>query len=504
MDRRSFLTSVTLLGVTRKGKPAIAGGFVNDSYALGHRLRDGMLETSARDTRRVAVAIVGGGIAGLSAAWRLQKRGLRDFVILEMEPEAGGNSRSGRNEVSAYPWAAHYVPVPGPHATLVRELFEELGVLADGRWDERHLCHAPQERLFIHGRWQEGLEPTVGPARRDKDQIARFEDRIRQLRATGEFTIPMAAGGKPSALDALSMRAWLDREGLDSPWLGWLVDYACRDDYGALAADTSAWAGLHYFAAREPEEEGPLTWAAGNGWVTARLLERVGWAVHAGSIVSRVARDGARWRVTTPGITWIAEAVIVASPLFVAARIVEGLARPADVQYSPWLTANLTLDRWPAEGGLPPAWDNVIFDSPGLGYVVATHQSFALHVPRTVWTYYWALVQGSPEQNRRWLLAQDWATLRDRVLADLSRAHRDIADCVSRVDIMRLGHAMVRPTVGFLSSPSRAAVQAAGRDRLYYAHSDVSGLALFEEAQYRGVVAADAALAAVGQGVSPA
>jgi glycine/D-amino acid oxidase-like deaminating enzyme len=499
MNRRTFLSSLTLLGVTRKARPPIAGGFVHDSVALGHRLRDGLLIDAPRETRRVSVAIVGGGIAGLSAAWRLQKRGMRDFVVLEMEPEAGGNSRSGASDVSAYPWAAHYVPVPGARAVLVRELFEELGVLSNGEWDERHLCHAPQERLFIHGRWQEGLEPSTGPARRDRDQIARFEDRIAQLRATGEFTIPMADGAKPSTLDSLSMRAWLDRENLDSPWLGWLVDYACRDDYGALASDTSAWAGLHYFAAREPEEIGPLTWTPGNGWITARLLERVGAAVRTSRIVSRVAREGTRWRVTTPDIAWVADAVIVASPLFVASRIVDGMPRAADVHYSPWLTANLTLERWPVERGLPPAWDNVIFDSPGLGYVVATHQSFRVHQPRTVWTYYWALAQGTPGQNRRWLLGQDWATLRDRILADLSRAHRDIAECVSRIDIMRLGHAMPRPTVGFLSSPSRLTAQKAGRDRLYFAHSDVSGLALFEEAQYRGVSAADAALAALGR-----
>ena len=34
-------------------------------------------------------------------------------------------------------------------------------------------------------------------------------------------------------------------------------------------------------------------------------------------------------------------------------------------------------------------------------------------------------------------------------------------------------------------------------ERLYFAHSDLSGLSLFEEAQYRGVQAADRALAAL-------
>ena len=95
------------------------------------------------------MVIVGGGIAGLSAAWRLQKRGFRDFVLLEMNGKPAATRARVKNEVSAYPWAAHYVPVPGPKAVYVRELFEELGVLRDGVWDERYLCFSPQERLFL-------------------------------------------------------------------------------------------------------------------------------------------------------------------------------------------------------------------------------------------------------------------------------------------------------------------------------------------------------------------
>src|SRR6185436_7031896 len=129
-------------------------------------------------------------------------------------------------------------------------------------WDERHLVHAPRERLFIHGRWQEGLEPLVGPTARDRDQFARFDERIDQFRATGRFAVPVAAGLDAEAIppeDSLSMAAWLDRERFDSPWLRWMIDYACRDDYGALSKDVSAWAGLYYFAARDSDEAGPLT-----------------------------------------------------------------------------------------------------------------------------------------------------------------------------------------------------------------------------------------------------
>jgi glycine/D-amino acid oxidase-like deaminating enzyme len=498
LTRREFF-GVTLLGLTRKSGRVILGGFVNESHAIGHRLRDGGPFPTPRDERKVAVAIVGGGIAGLSAAWRLQKRGLSDFVLLEMEPEVGGNARSGANEVSAYPWAAHYVPVPGRQATLVRELFAELGVLSpDGTWQERALCQAPEERLFLYGRWQDGLDPRTGPTARDRDQRARFDDCMTAFHASGEFTIPMALGARlDSPLDRLSMADWLVQHGFDSPWLRWSIDYACRDDYGALAAATSAWAGIHYFASREREDLGPLTWPDGNGWITKRLLERVGAFVRTDSVVYRIVRTGTRWRVVTPTTAWSADAVIFAAPSFLASRLVDGGPATPDFEYSPWLTANLTLDRWPAERSIPPAWDNVIFDSPGLGYVVATHQSVRTFIPQTVWTYYWSLARGTPLENRRWLLAQDWDTLKERVLVDLSRAHPDIRDVVTRVDICRLGHAMIRPTPGFLGSGARRLFRA-GASGLFYAHSDLSGLSLFEEAQFRGVTAADHALARVG------
>lgn len=497
VTRRQFL-SAALVGLTQKSGPRVAGGFVFESQVVGHQLRDRVPFPTPRESRRASIVIVGGGIAGLSAAWRLMKRGVTDFVVLEMDAVAGGNARSGENEISGYPWGAHYVPVPGRAAGLVRELFTDLGVFDGSEWDERHLVHAPKERLFIHGRWQDGLEPTVGPTMRDRAQFDRFEERIAQLRASGRFTVPSATGLGTSAPpeDSLSMAAWLEREGLDSPWLRWQVDYACRDDYGALATGVSAWAGLFYFAAREPEEDGPLTWPEGNGWIVRRLLERLGPRVLTGQVAYRVERLDRGFRVLTPDVQWTADAVIVAAPLLVASRIVDGAPR-SSVTYSPWFTANLTLDRWPAERQGEPAWDNVLFDSTSLGYVVATHQQLKRHIPRTVWTYYHALAHDTPDNARRWLLGRSWDSLRTQITADLSRAHPDIERCISRVDIFRIGHAMVRPTVGFLSDPTRRALQA-GSARLRYAHSDLSGLPLFEEAQYRGVVAADAVMRDLG------
>jgi hypothetical protein len=55
---------------------------------------------------------------------------------------------------------------------------------------------------------------------------------------------------------------------------------------------------------------------------------------------------------------------------------------------------------------------------------------------------------------------------------------------------------MIRPTVGFLSRAARQRMEAADAG-LFFAHSDVSGLSLFEEAHDGGVRAADRALRAV-------
>ena len=489
--RQLLLGAPALVGLAPKSEPRIAGSFVNESFPLGHRLRDHGSFRAPHRQRRVSVVIAGGGMAGLCAAWRLDKRGFRDFVVLEMEPAAGGNARWGENEITRYPWAAHYVPVPSRAEGLARELLEEFGAYAAGRWNERYLCFAPQERLYIHGRWQDGIEPELGAAARDREQFRRFEAMVREHRATGEFTIPMERGARDSDLDRVSFADWLAQQRLDSPYLRWYLDYCCRDDYGALSRDTSAWAGIHYFASREPEEKGPLTWPEGNGWITRRLTAKLAAYIHSGSPVYRIERAGARWRVTTPEVEYLCDHVIWAAPTFVAHYVIEGALPAEGFVYSPWLTANLTLHRIPDQRGSEQAWDNVIFGSPTLGYVDATHMSLATAPrERSVWTFYWSLAEYAPAEGRRVLLARDWAWWREAILHDLERAHPDIRQCVARIDVMRMGHAMIRPAVGFISSGQRKR-WLQPLDRVYFANSDLSGLSLFEEAQYRGVRAAD-------------
>src|SRR5207248_2573808 len=100
-------------GCSRKQPPLPDGKIVGPSEGLAHKLRDGYRpRPDAEHWFKKSVVIVGGGIAGLSAAWRLLRAGFDDFVLLELEPKPGGTSRYDTSPVTCYPWGAHYLPVP--------------------------------------------------------------------------------------------------------------------------------------------------------------------------------------------------------------------------------------------------------------------------------------------------------------------------------------------------------------------------------------------------------
>ncbi len=499
------------------------GSLAGASDSVGHRLRSASRERPAAEAwESHANVIVGGGIAGLSAAWRLAHEGVNDFVVLELEPALGGTSRSGSSPVTAYPWGAHYVPAPMKENPALVRLFREMSLLDGTDEDgqpavaEQFLCRDPEERLFYRGRWYEGLYLRAGATDDDLRQLHAFETEIarwagwRDVRGRRAFAIPTSAGSDDAevmALDRISARQWLDQHRWTSSRLHWYVEYACRDDYGTLLDDTSAWAVVFYFASRVANAGSAarplITWPEGNDRMAKHLARssvgraRPGWLVtdlqpvDGGVDVVAMSSDGRELR----GLH--AQRVIFAAPQFVARHVIAPYreAPPPHIgafQYGSWMVANLTVRDRPRSEGFPLAWDNVLYDSPALGYVVATHQSDADFGP-TVLTYYYPLCDGDPHAGRKRLLSagrDEWAEV---ALSDLSRAHPDLRGLTERLDVMRWGHAMVRPYVGFHSGDARRAAQQPFRG-IHFAHSDLSGVALFEEAFDQGLRAAEEVL----------
>jgi hypothetical protein len=420
----------------------------------------------------------------------------------------------------ACPLGAHYLPVPaaGGATDELSEWLHEIGLLRmeAGRTvpDERHLCHSPQERLFIEGHWVEGLLPPAEPGSRTLAQYRRFAALVTAAQGPANsraFTLPAHRAqwtAATAALDSLTFADWLAREGLDDALLLGYLDYGCRDDYGAGLTTVSAWAGLHYFASRhgfhapgdgEQEREGVFTWPEGNRWLADRLAAPLGERLHTARTVLAVretrqgvevlAHDEARDQPEA----WLADTVVMAVPLFVAGHLLQApppalRAATSALSHAPWLVANLHLTRPLLDRpGAAPAWDNVIHGSAGLGYVDAMHQSLRPYAGPTVLTAYQAL----PVSERAGLLAPDWRPWAERVLRDLQGAHPDLRERVARIELMRWGHAMAIPRPGL---QRHAALQAlrAQRGRLRFAHSDLAGYSVFEEAFTAGCEAAAA------------
>lgn len=526
LTRRTVLAgglAAGLWGCERQGptQGAWTGAWVGASHARGHRVRDlarsGALPAPAVQ-RRAGVLVVGAGVAGLACARALAAAGIDDVQLLELEDEAGGNSRSHRLAGMACPLGAHYLPVPGAHDTALLALLESLGLCRfnHGRWtfDERHLCHSPQERIFHDGRWQEGLLPM--PDAHALAAYRRFGQAVDDVRRAVPFSLPTARAGwsaAHAALDAVTFERWLDDGGHVHPLLRGHLDYCCRDDFGAGLQQVSAWAGLHYFASRHGfmapegesgEREAVLTWPEGNGWLTRRMAGPLADRLHAGRVALRVeaGRDAVQVDAWDAGAQrmerWQAGRVVMATPLHVAVRLFsappDALVEAARAMHqAPWLVANLHVaDALDDPPGAPPAWDNVIHGSALLGYVDAMHQSTRPHPGPTVLTAYWALGGQSPAElktARARLLSEDWRPWAAAVVDDLAVAHPDLPGKVRHIDLMRYGHAMSIPVPGVRGHPALSAL-ARPDGRLAFAHADLSGYSVFEEAFAQGERAA--------------
>ncbi len=527
MDRRRFLyltslSGLALLAPACRNKHKIPTRIAGATASIGHLLREPKFAAPARTVEK-DLAIVGGGVSGLSAARWLRRSGLSNFSLLDLEPDMGGNAAFGRNEVSAFPLGAHYVPTPNNELSEYLDFLREAGVITGYEqglpvYNEYHLCFDPQERLYINGRWQDGVIPSFGLTAEERRQTEAFlaeMDRYRNLKGSDgkdAFAIPVDRSSTDevfTSLDRISMKSWMEQQGFNCKPLHWYVNYCTRDDFGTNYEQASAWAGIHYFAGRKgkganAEHGDVLTWPEGNGFLVKALERGLEEQLQPQCLVTRVALSG-----TGVDVDYIdlrkqetvrihCRQCILALPQFVAARILNDDTRLAQVReqlhYAPWMVANLKVRGLTERTGVPLSWDNVLYEGAALGYVNATQQLLQSNPSVRNLTYYLPLTEGEPAEALKQAQVRkpyEWTSM---IIRDLQAAHPGLEDGIEEVTVQLWGHAMAQPRPGWIHGGEREALGRSLEGRIHFAHTDLAGISIFEEGFYQGLGAAERVL----------
>jgi glycine/D-amino acid oxidase-like deaminating enzyme len=200
MRRRDLLTAAALA--------AVGGGALYERQQIaataefpgrdqGHWLRDTQAPPEPTETIETDVLIAGGGIAALTAAWQLAKRGVHD-VLLVSGPEPHGNAAAGRDGGLVFPTGAHYLPLPSTESWHMREMLADFGVILGNPYgerpvfDERYVVHGPAERVLYRGAWQEGYLPSDDVGATERAEQAHF------FALVDSYSVARGAAGGPA------------------------------------------------------------------------------------------------------------------------------------------------------------------------------------------------------------------------------------------------------------------------------------------------------------------
>jgi hypothetical protein len=127
-----------------------------------------------------------------------------------------------------------------------------------------------------------------------------------------------------------------------------------------------------------------------------------------------------------------------------------------------------------------------LYGSSSLGYVNANHQQLARNQNEKVITFYQPLTGAGAStlrQQAHTKTAEQWT---EQILQELRNPHPEIEKHISQFDIWIWGHGMIKPSVDFVWSVNRKNASNSIDNKIHFAHSDLSGISIFEEAFYHG------------------
>ncbi len=483
-----------------------------ESYKYGHHLwRNEFHAFPAPTDHLYDCIIVGGGISGLAAAWKLQKIGITDFLIVERCEKTGGLCSGDTINGITAARASAYPSLPWNEEMV--ELYAELGFInlnSNGSFKVNPNCvlKPPYDQIFMDGEWLvEGFDPerVDEDIREDLKEFIEELDDLYQWKDEQEHTVfdcpPDDATEDPKmrGLDNITLGEYVQSKGWSLDMIK-IFDPLLRSAYGLGHDRISAWAALDILMDEllpaDPGDES-LGFPGGNGYFAEKITEKIdAKRILTKTFVTRITEKNGEITLSTISNeapqTYKARTVIFAVSQFMAPYMLPELSEDRikaakSFEYASYIVANVGVSKTPAN----LAYSNqLVGDFILSDFIVAdwtTHDDplkAPLDRPNILSAYVpmYAI-------DRKQMLEPTIVDWENRILREFDICLPGMLKTVTDFYLYRWGHAFAVPSKGRVFAPERVLAKTPF-GRVLFACADVEGIPTIDHAMTAGFRAA--------------
>lgn len=445
------------------------------------------------ETIHTEYLIVGGGIAGLSAAYQLRAE---DFLLCELSERLGGSSSSNYHKDQHFAQGAHYdLAYPAYYGQEMLQVLYDLNVIdfdvQKQQWVfvDRHFLIDPKKESISFDKGEKRADVLPEGATKDK-----FEALLHPF--VGHMPMPTTQiAAKYHYLNEITFYDFLTKHlPADDTFLQ-AIDYAMLDDWGGTSREVSALAGVHYYTCRAYFDENPELFSPpeGNAYFAQKFIGKLPQdRLKTQHLVRQITKTAEGFEVQVVDIKQQQCSTIHTKNIVYAAhkhalKYIYPTAYPAfqSIEYAPWLAVNIILNQKTAEKVF---WQNeYISGEPSfMGFVDSASQFNTLTNERRTFTAYYCL---SPkERNSLLQIDQTAPALVAQTIEYIEEVlGQPIATKIEKVYLKVMGHAMPIPKPNYLLQHYN---QYTAQTNMAFAGVDSGRLPLFFEAADSGLQAA--------------